>query len=58
MREQLADPAVNDLPKLVRHVAEIRLAIGEQGRLSTYCGKADYDVGWADFVRFRANENR
>ena len=48
----------NDLPKVVQLVAEIRLAVGEQGRLSNHRGKTDYDVGWADFVRFRANENR
>lgn len=48
----------NDIPEVVRHVAEIRLAVGEQGRLSNHRGKTDYDVGWADFVRFRASENR
>lgn len=48
----------NDVQKIAREVAEIRLAAGEHGRAWKDQDELCYNAGWADFIKFRSHENR
>lgn len=47
----------NDPQKIAREVAEIRLGFDEHGRIWKDRDETYYSAGWADFLKFRANEN-